>query len=75
VTAALVRHPDFAVQPGHEHNAVVIAFKPSDEERAKLAAGEDIYVQLLTFGGRMQPIIVGVGPDCMAGWTGCEVDR
>lgn len=38
----------------------------TDEERARIAAGEDLYVTLQTFGRPMQPIIVQVGPD---GWT------
>lgn len=75
VTAALVKHPEFPVRPSQQHNAIVIAFRPNDEERAKIAAGSDIYVELLTFGGPMQPIIVDVGPDNMAAWFDCEVEK
>lgn len=32
-----------------------------DEERAKIAAGEDLYIELLTFGGPMQPIAMRIG--------------
>lgn len=35
------------------------------EERARIAAGEDLYIGLCTFGQPMQPINVQVGPD---GW-------
>ena len=36
------------------------------EERARIAAGEDLYVGLLTFGQPMQPISVQVGAE---GWS------
>jgi hypothetical protein len=61
VTAALVTDDRYAARRGH--NAIVIAFRPSDAERAKLAAGEDIYISLWTFGGPMQPIQVHAGVD------------
>lgn len=38
----------------------------SDEERERIAAGEDLYVGLTTFGRPMQPIRVQVGPE---GWV------
>jgi hypothetical protein len=37
----------------------------TDGERARVAAGEDVYVALRTFGDAMQPIVVQVGPE---GW-------
>lgn len=37
----------------------------SDEERARIAAGEDIFAALMTFGDPMQPISIQVGP---TGW-------
>jgi hypothetical protein len=64
VTAAFVRHPAYADVQGF--NSLVLAFRPNDEERARLAAGEDIYVSLLTFMQPMQPIIVGVGAEATA---------
>ena len=39
----------------------------SDEERAQVAAGEDVYLTLLTFGQPMQPITLEIGrPDWAA---------
>jgi hypothetical protein len=38
----------------------------NDGDRARIAAGEDIYIGLLTFGRPMQPLSVQVGAD---GWT------
>jgi hypothetical protein len=68
VTAALVYNPLYApVQTDHGAlNAIVLAFRPDAEERAQLAAGEDIYVSLLTFLRPMPGIIVGVGSRDMA---------
>jgi hypothetical protein len=37
----------------------------TDEERAAIAAGEDLYIGLVTFGQPMQPISVQVGE---GGW-------
>jgi hypothetical protein len=63
ITAALVRNSLYpAVKTEHgPMNAIVLAFRPSDEERAQLVAGEDIYVSLLTFMQPMQGIIVSAG--------------
>jgi hypothetical protein len=81
VTAAMVRNPLYhagltAVSDSQivRANGVVLAFRPSDEERAKIAAGSDIYVNLLTFLKPMQPILVDVGPENMAEWFGVEVE-
>jgi hypothetical protein len=40
---------------------LVSRWKPSDEEREALAAGDDIYLSILTFGRPMQPVAVQVG--------------
>lgn len=45
---------------------ILTRWRLSDEDRRRIAAGEDVYVALMTFGGPMQPISVQVGPD---GWT------
>lgn len=37
----------------------------TDEERAAIAAGEDLYLGVMTFGKPLQPLMAGVGP---AGW-------
>lgn len=83
VTAAFVNHPDYPCDRVRvagekaliEANGVVIAFRPSDHERAKIASGSDIYVHLLTFLKPMQPVIVEVGPENMAAWFGVEVEE
>lgn len=81
VTAAIVRNPQYNAalyaQNGelHKANCVVLAFRPSDEERARLVAGEDLYVSLLTFMQPMQPILVSVGPEEPAAWYGVEVEK
>lgn len=74
VEATLVRHPKYPAPmvqiEGHaiprELNAVVLCFRPSDVERAQLAAGEDLYIAMLTFMQPMQGINVYVGPEVPA---------
>ena len=34
----------------------------TDDERRRVAAGEDIYVAQMNFGGPMTPLLVSVGP-------------
>lgn len=71
VEVAYVRNPLYGA-PGTEHgplNTSVMAFKPSDEERALIAAGGNIYVSLLTFMKPQQGIIVSVGPESVASWA------
>lgn len=51
------------------YNAVVMAFKPTEEERLRIAAGEDIYVSLLTWAQPQQGIRVLVGPHEMEGYV------
>lgn len=65
ITAALVRHPGYpAVETPHgPMNSIVLAFRPSEEDRAALAAGADLYVSLLTFGRPMPGLIVHAGPE------------
>jgi hypothetical protein len=36
-----------------------------DAERARVAAGEDVYLGVMTFGNPLQPLIMQVGPE---GW-------
>lgn len=38
----------------------------TDQERQRIAAGEDVYLALMTFGQPMQPVMIQVGPE---GWT------
>ena len=63
ITVALVTHAEYWVRPKASYNTVVMAFRPSDAERAAIAAGADIYVGLLTFAYPQQPIIVLAGKE------------
>lgn len=76
VTAALVRHPQYpgVMTERGEFNSVVLAFRPDAEQRARLAAGEAIYVSLLTFMQPMQGIILSVGPEEPAAWYNVPVE-
>lgn len=38
-------------------------WRMDDAERERLAAGEDIYLAVMTFGNPLQPISLQVGPD------------
>lgn len=58
ITAALVRNPTYAAPHLSGCNTVLLAFRPSDEERARLAAGDDLYISLLTFLQHPMPGIV-----------------
>lgn len=55
-------------------NSILLAFRPSDDERARLACGDDIYISLLTFGGPMQGILVLAGKEDAAAAFGLRVD-
>jgi hypothetical protein len=61
LVGAFVTHPEYGLAKGASYNTVVITCRPSDEERKRIAAGDDLYIGLLTFGAPMQPIIVLVG--------------
>jgi hypothetical protein len=64
VTGALVRHPGYPDGAYPERaNTVLLAFRPSEDERKRLAEGADIYVALLTFGQPMQGIVVLAGKE------------
>jgi hypothetical protein len=65
ITVAIVRHP---LYPGveTEHgplNTVVMAFRPNDDDKARIAAGEDVYVSLLTYLRPQAGIICTVGAE------------
>lgn len=74
VTAALVVHPAWPAGP-RGHNALVLAYKPTEEERLRLANGEAVYLCLLTFGGVMQPVMLDVGPEGFAQLFSVEVEQ
>ena len=46
-------------------NVIVTRWRLDDDDRARIADGEDIYLGHLTFNGPFQPISVQVGP---GGW-------
>lgn len=41
---------------------VITRWVPSDEERKRIAAGEDLYLCVLTYHHRLQPQLLSVGP-------------
>lgn len=63
VVAGLVRNPEFQSVRPDGVNTLVLCFRPTPEERKRLAENDDIYIWLLTFGGPMQPIIVSCGKE------------
>ena len=40
---------------------IVSRWQPTQDERDAIAAGQDIYVTVLTYGRRLPPLAVGVG--------------
>jgi len=61
LVGAFLTNPEYGLAKGASYNTVMIACRPSDEERKRIAAGDDLYIGLLTFGAPMQPILVLVG--------------
>ena len=55
VCVALITYSD-------QSQAVMTRWRLSDEERALIAAGNDVYLTLMTFGQPMQPITMEIGP-------------
>ena len=41
----------------------VSRWRLDDEERAKIAAGEDLFLSVVTFGGPVQPVALSVGEE------------
>lgn len=81
IVGAFVRHPDFKAfalrlgkgEPQIGVNTIVLCARPSDEERALIASGGDIYVSLLTI--QMPAIILTVGPEATAQIYGVDVEQ
>lgn len=48
--------PDF----GSNVAGILTRWRPSDEERAALAAGADIWIETMTFGDPLQPLRISV---------------
>jgi hypothetical protein len=69
ITVAMVQNPEFEAVLFPESsmltegrwNTVLMAFRPNDEQRARIAEGADLYIALLTFGNPQQGIIVLAG--------------
>ncbi len=57
LTAAVYSHPDFDNAP-----VLLTRWTFTDEERAAIANGEDLYLAVLTFGKPLQPLAPQVGP-------------
>ena len=66
VSVVRATNKQYGTARGKDHNTAIMAFRPSPEERQRIADGADIYVALLTFGHDQQPIIVSAGPELMA---------
>lgn len=76
---ALVAHPGYTparLKISDERsllfNTMVSCWEPSPEERAQLAAGERLYVGLLTYAQPPQPLLVLVGPKAAADVYGVQ---
>lgn len=54
------------------HAMLLTRWRFTDEERAAIAAGEDLYLGVLTFGQPLQPLAPQVGPE---GYVVEEVER
>jgi hypothetical protein len=73
ITVALVRNGGYGSQRPDGINTVITCWRPTPEERARLAAGEDVYIAQLTFGGPMQGLIVRCGKQDTAETFGVRV--
>lgn len=61
VTGAFVNNKSHGIARGASYNTIVTAWRPNQQERRRIAAGDDIYISLLTFGAPMQPVLVSTG--------------
>jgi hypothetical protein len=57
LVAAVYSHPDFNGAP-----YLLTRWRFTDAERTAIAAGEDLYLAVLTFGQPLQPLAPQVGP-------------
>lgn len=46
---------------GDEHGTVTAKWEFSDEDKEKIANGEGLYLQVMTFGGPFLPVLLQVG--------------
>ena len=49
----------------YDDGVLLTRWRMDDAERARVAAGEDVYLAVMTFGKPLQPISMQVGPE---GW-------
>lgn len=49
-------------QPSARGGTIVSRWTFSADERQRIAAGEDLFIGILTFGKPLQPLVVEVGP-------------
>lgn len=54
--------PALPIQFGNGASGVVTRWCFSDEERKRIADGGDLFVTVLTFGQKLQPLLLGVDP-------------
>lgn len=81
VVGAFVRHPGYKAIAVRERsgapligvNTVVLCFRPSDDERKRLAEGADLYLAMLTV--NIPGVNLFVGPEEPAQLYGMEVER
>lgn len=66
-------HPDFPVMPWAEHNAIIMCFEPTADDRQRIINGENLYISLLVGDEKQQPIMLSIGPEEMAQRYGLQV--
>jgi hypothetical protein len=49
----------------YDDGVLLTRWRMNEADRAKVAAGEDLYIAVMTFGGPIQPMSVQIGDD---GW-------
>jgi hypothetical protein len=73
LVGAFLKNPEYGLAKGAKYNTVVVAVRPSDEERKRIAAGDDIYIAVLTFGSPLQPLLVRTGREEAAATFGVGI--
>jgi hypothetical protein len=73
MVGALVTHPEFQLRPGTAYNTVVLAYALDDDERAKIAAGADLYVNAMTFAHDLPMLVPIVGKEAACDMLKLEV--
>jgi hypothetical protein len=55
--------------PGMEGTTLLTRWRFSEEERQRIAAGEDLYLACITFGQPLQPLNIQVGGESPTSWA------